>query len=121
MPQRAKDDPHVMGALAEVEKRRNNFESADKLLRKALDSNSVQALQKRTHEIICCTSIADNLRRWADVMEKNKFKDEERCVKLKEAYEFASKAISLSDNDKIAQETFREVTLDLFLLALSGI
>lgn len=116
----SKNDPHVMGALAEVEKRRNNFEKADELLRAALTSNSVAALQRRTHEVICFTSLADNLKRWAEALGKNKFADEEVMAKLTEAYNFAMKAVNLVPKDETAQDTLREVTLD-FACALKRI
>lgn len=109
----SKNDPHVMGALAEVEKRRNNFEKADELLRTALNSNSVGVLQRRMHELICFTSIADNLKRWAEALSRSKFKDDEIIAKLREAYNFATKAVNLLPKDVAAQDTLREVSLDL--------
>jgi len=107
------NDPHIMGALAEVEKRRNNFDKADSLLRKALSSESVDSLQKRRHETICYTSLADNTKRWAETMAKSRFNEEEVLIKFREAYQFAEKAIELSSTDNQAQDTLREVALCL--------
>ncbi|MBA7597491.1 hypothetical protein ES703_04494 [subsurface metagenome] len=106
------EDAHIMGALAEVEKRRNNFEDADKLLRTALKSKSVTPLQKRRHEIICYTSLADNLRRWVERLAKGRFPNEEILAKLSEAYKLATKAIEIDANDHPAQDTFREINLE---------
>lgn len=107
------EDSHIMSAVAEVEKRRNNFDDADRLLRKALQSTTVSPLQKRRHEIICYTSLADNLRRWVEWLRKGRFSDEEISAKLLEAYEFASIAVELDETDKTAQATLREVSLEL--------
>jgi LuxR family glucitol operon transcriptional activator len=107
------EDSHIMSALAEVEKRRNNFDEADKLLRNSLKSATVSPWQKRRHEIICYTSLADNLRRWVEWLRRARFGNAEVSAKLSEAYEFASKAVELDENDTAAQDTLREVSLEL--------
>lgn len=105
------NDAPILGALGEVEKRRGNFENADKFLRKALEEGCFD-VSRRRHEIVCHTSLADNLRRWAEALTRDQRTDE-ALAKLKESYSFALKATELGKDDPRAQDTFREVSLDL--------
>ncbi len=105
-----KDSP-ILGALGEVEKRRGNFESAMGLLTAAL-TEGVHEAPKRRHEIVCYTSLADNMKRWAEALNKDRRPDE-ALFKLEAAYKYAQTAMELGKEDPRAQDTMREVSLDL--------
>lgn len=104
------NDPPILGALGEVEKRRGNFEDADILLHKALTEGRVEKPKK--HEIVCYTSMADNYRRWAEELSRER-KYNESLDLLKKAYSCAERAIDLGEEDYQAQSTFNAVTTDL--------
>lgn len=114
------DDAPILGALGEVEKRRGNFEEADGLLRKALTGSF--SVSHRRHEIICHTALADNLRRWAQLLSKDR-QPEGALNKLKEAFRSASKAIELGKDDIRAKNAYLAVSKDLavLLLRLEGV
>ena len=114
-------DAVILGSLGEVEKRRNNFENADKLLKKALKEGASDVSSRR-HEIICNTSLADNLRRWSELLLRDR-RSEDALNKLKESYKIASEVAKLAKDDYRAQDTFREVSLSLayLLLHLEGL
>lgn len=103
------NDAPILGALGEVEKRRENFEEADKLLRQSIKSPSPLGISQKRHEIICYTSLADNLGRLAEKLSRER-QIKEALVKLKEAYELSSKSVELG-GDFRAQCTFREISL----------
>lgn len=105
------NDAPILGALGEVEKRRGNFENADELLRRALEEGCYD-VSRRRHEIVCYTSLADNSRRWAEALTRDR-RNEEAISKLRESYKFAVKAAELGKDDPRAQDTLREVSLDL--------
>ena len=102
------NDAPILGALGEVEKRRGNFENAALLLLKSARIGST-----RWNEIVCFTSLADDLRRWAEVLEKDKRTDES-LEKLRQAHKAAIKADQLGA-DPPSKETLREVSLALGL------
>lgn len=103
------NDAPIIGALGEVEKRRGNFSEAHDLLKKALEVSSVTS---KRHEIISYTSLADNLRRWAEFLSRDR-QLEEALKKLKEAFHFASKAIEMGKDDIRTQNAYLEVSRDL--------
>ena len=114
------NDSPILGSLGEVEKRRGNFENADDFLNKALKGNST--VPSRRHEIICFTAIADNLRRWANLLIHERF-EEEAINKLKKSYDYALKAYNMSKDDIRSENAFLESSQDLAiqLLTLEGI
>jgi LuxR family transcriptional regulator, glucitol operon activator len=97
------DDPIILGALGEVEKRRGNFEKAGILLLKSAKLGST-----RWNEIVCFTSLADNLRRWAEALDRDK-RAEESLEKLRQAHQAATHAAELG-GDLPAKDTLREVS-----------
>jgi len=105
------NDGFLIGAKGEVEKRRGNYAVADSLLLKALEIQPVESQRKR-HEIVCLTSLADNNRRWAEALLNVDHRSEEAGEKLLCAFEYASKAAALGKDDYLAQATLREVCLD---------
>jgi len=113
----APNDAPILGALGEVEKRRGNHESAHKLLTSALKEGAFD-VPRRRHEIVCYTSLADNSRRWAESLLRDQRK-EECLTKLEEAYQYAVKAAELGKDDLRAQDTLREVCLDLAIRYLN--
>ena len=105
------NDPPILGALGEVEKRRGNYEEADQLMRKALSASSITGSNRR-NAIISNTSIADNLRRWAEALSiKRQFT--EALNKLEEAYQFAKTAIGLDAEDLRSKDIYITVCKDL--------
>lgn len=110
------NDIYILGALGEVEKRRGNYAKADKLLREAIQFARKESgiISKTKHEVVCLTSLADNNRRWAEILNSSK-KYEDAHYKLKFASECAKKAMKLSENDPKAQETHMEVSLAMAL------
>ena len=110
------DDPPVLGALGEIEKRRGNYEEASMLLLK-----SIQKSENRWNRVVCFTSLADTLRRWALILLKDKRK-EDAVKKLKQAYDAGAKAVQLGDDFR-AKSTLGEVCLNLgqLLLTISGL
>lgn len=109
----APNDVPILGALGEVEKRRGRFQQAAELLLQALeDKNLTINLSRPRHEAICYTSLADTYRRWAESFARNKQWNDSR-QKLLQAYEYAAKAVERAPEDYRAQETLREVSLDL--------
>ena len=106
-------DGAVLGGLGEVEKRSGNFHKAYQYFQKALATPP--ELQSYKHKVITCTAIADNLRRWSEVLAKDKQFDA-AIEKAKEAYEYASKAKNMAASDKRALDTFRKAALNLGML-----
>jgi len=104
------NDTSILGALGEVEKRRGNFESAYSLLKNAL--NTTENKSSKKHEIICNSCQADNLRRWAEVLSKDR-RNNEAMEKLEEAFQLVSKAIQIDPNDLRTRDCYLEVSKDL--------
>ena len=95
----------VKGVLGEIEKRRGNFEIACELLTEASGRGN------RMNRIVCLTALADNQRRWAEVLSTDK--DEDGALsKLGEAYECGQQAAKLAPNDEQATDTLRRVSVD---------
>lgn len=114
------NDAPILGALGEVVKRKGYYQEADDLIRRSLDDSHVEL--SRRHIIINKTSLADNLRRWAQPLLRDK-QPEEALEKLKEAYDLALEVFNLDNDDIRAKDTYLEVTRDLAmqLLKLEGI
>ena len=97
-----------------MEKRSGFFELAGTLF-----VRSIKSTNARWNHIVCFTSLADNLRRWAEALYKEK-DFEGQLAKLKYAYQAAQKAVELG-GDYTASITLREVSLDLGLrIGLDG-
>lgn len=105
------NDAPILGAIGELEKRRAHYSEAYDLLLKALKEGSYEGPLRR-HEVVCHTSLADNLRRWAEHLRFDK-NTQESLAKLEEAYYFAEKAYGFARDDLRAEDTFREVSQDL--------
>ena len=99
----------VKGVLGEIEKRRGNFEVAYRLLAEASGGGN------RMNQIVCLTTLADNQRRWAEVL-RSESDEEGAQAKLQEAYEYAKRAVDLAPNDEQALDAFRRVSLDFGLV-----
>jgi tetratricopeptide (TPR) repeat protein len=104
-------DAPILGALGELEKRRGHYSEAYDLLLKALKEGSYEGPLRR-HEVVCHTSLADNLRRWAEHLRFDK-NTKESLAKLREAYYFAEKAYNFARDDHRAEDTYREVSCGL--------
>ena len=95
----------IRGVLGEIEKRRGNYSVACALLTESSGRGN------RMNRIVCLTALADNQRRWAEVLSSEK--DENGALsKLEEAYEFGRQAAKLAPNDEQATDTLRRVSLD---------
>ncbi len=109
------NDGAVLGGLGDVEKRCGNHEEADLYLQKAL--NVPPEMRTYRHEVIAHTAIADNLRRWAEVLLKDKQLGA-AIQKAEKAYEHASIAAHMAESDRRAAETVQETALTLGKLLL---
>lgn len=79
------DDPIILNALGQAECRLGNYEEAERLLLKALNSN----FESVKHSIICKTSLAENYINWGDLLFKNKsYKDAEAKYNSSLKYSF---------------------------------
>jgi tetratricopeptide (TPR) repeat protein/cold shock CspA family protein len=105
------EDGFLMAALGDVEKRRGNYELANNLMLRSIDYRA-PGTEGRRHQLICLTSLADNLRRWAQALEKDSRSDE-ALQKLAEARTYAVRACELSRDDMKALDVFREINLDI--------
>lgn len=94
--------PQIKGALGEIEKRRGNYAVARKLLLDAAASGS------QVHKAVCMTMLADNQRRWAQVLTKEAVEQA-----LGEALTYADRAIECAPGDERALEAKRRVCVDL--------
>jgi tetratricopeptide (TPR) repeat protein len=100
------NDAPILGALGEIEKRRGNYEEAEILLLRSMSESKNQ-----WNYIVSLTSLADNLRRWAETVIKDK-RIEQGLEKLRQAYDAGKKAVSLTDDFR-ARSTLGEVCLAL--------
>jgi tetratricopeptide (TPR) repeat protein len=104
------NDALYNSVLGDIDKRRGNYEIARDLFHKSLEGNFPGG--RRRHEIVIFTSLADNLRRWGDQMERDRQWD--RALELlREAHSYATRALALDRGDKRAQDAFSAVALKL--------
>ena len=106
---------HSTWSMADVEKRRGNFEQADQILRKVLETAS--KVPSRRHTIVCYTALSDNLRRWAQLLKSDNLKEDVK-KKLEESYLFAHKALEIDHDDVHAMDAFVRCSVDLALFLL---
>lgn len=104
-------DGFLMAALGDVEKRRGNYEQANSLLLDSIDYKA-PGTEGRRHKLICLTSLADNLKRWAEALAKDRRSDE-ALAKLKEAKVYALQACELSRDDIKASDVSRDIALEI--------
>jgi LuxR family glucitol operon transcriptional activator len=107
------NDGAVLGGLGEVEKRSGSFQEADRYFQRALAIPSDVRTYK--HEVITYTAIADNLRRWAEALWKDKQTDA-AIAKAKAAYDHASRAVQMTGSDLRARDTLQETAFQLAML-----
>ncbi len=107
------NDGAVLGGLGEVEKRSGNYQKADQYFQRALTIPS--EVRSYKHEVITHTAIADNMRRWAEILWKDKQTDE-AVSKARLAYDHASRAVQMAGSDLRARDTLREVAFQLAML-----
>lgn len=102
-------DPMIQNALGQAYCRLGHFEKADNLFRAALkDESNFEFNKSYKHEIINLTSIADNLRRWAEYLSKDR-NNNEALIKLKEAEGHCSKAYELDKSDTRTQDLHKKI------------
>lgn len=103
----------ILNALGQAKSRLGNHKEADDLFKLAL--NSVSTGSSRKHEIINRTSIADNLRRWSEVL-KNDRNIELAEKKLFEALENIDIAYNLDKTDSYTIIFNSKINLELAYL-----
>ena len=105
-------DHYAIHVAAEIEKRRGNFEEAAKLMAPLVEDGESQTSVPSRTKLLACTSIAENMRRWAEQL-RGEGKYEAALQKLREAYEYSRKALEIDSTDVHAIDTQREVTANL--------
>lgn len=100
------NDYPILGALGEIEKRKGNFQEAAILLLRSINAGNT-----RWSKIVGFTSLADNLRRWAEDLLKDKNVDG-ALERLNQAYEAGTKAVELGP-DMRARTTLANVSYEL--------
>ena len=104
----APDDYVVLNSLGQAKCRLGEYEEADKLFRLALQKKSSGSSKK--HEIINRTSIAENLSRWAELLEQDRqFELEEE--KLHDALENIKISLELDQTDIKSNDQFRDIMI----------
>ena len=103
----------ILNALGQAKSRLGNHKEADDLFKSAL--NSVSTGSSRKHEIINRTSIADNLRRWSEVL-KNDRNLELAEEKLFEALENIDIAYNLDKTDAYTITFNSKINLEIAYL-----
>jgi tetratricopeptide (TPR) repeat protein len=103
------NDCVILNALGQVKCRQGNHSDAHILFMKALEMDSAGCSIR--HEIINKSSIADNLLRWAENLNKDKnFSLAEE--KYLEAIQFAEDAFELDPNDEKTAKKLRQIQLN---------
>jgi tetratricopeptide (TPR) repeat protein/cold shock CspA family protein len=102
------DDAQLLNLLGEIEKRRGNYSTADSLYRGALAK--FETSNETSHLAITRTAMADNLRKWAEVLMTT---DTEMATSyLNQGYQIMTEAAS-TDSSPRAQATLREIAFAL--------
>jgi len=104
------NDPVILNSLGQAKCRLGEHAEADKLFRGALQKK-VSGSSIR-HEIINYSSIADNLRRWAEALIKDR-NYEEAEKKLFEAHKNITKVVELNKRDTKSQDLMRRILINL--------
>lgn len=109
----APNDYVILNALGQAKCRLGDYKAADQLFREALsnDSNSPIANSVK-HEIINRTSLADNLRRWAESLSNDRNYTEAKN-KLNEALTHCEKAFELDESDIRTKDLHRKLLFSL--------
>lgn len=104
------NDNVVLNSYALALSRMGEYEKADKLLHEAL--NQVDGIPHNRHLIINYTSIAENLKKWAEAcsMDKDYNSAEE---KLKKAQKDMQNMLRLDNSDSRSSLLYREIIIDL--------
>ena len=102
----------ILNALGQAKSRLGDYAEADQLFRTAL-GNEVNPLDNSIkHEIINRTSLAENLKRWAEALTKDRNYTESQ-KKLTEALEQCKLAMKLDESDQRTSDLYRQILLDL--------
>jgi len=104
------DDCYILNAFGQARARLGEYNEADLLFKQALKQGDSPSSIK--NEIINRSSLADNLRRWAESLEKDR-NYELAENKLKEAMEHIDVAIKLDKYDLKSLDLRREIFLSL--------
>lgn len=102
----------ILSAFGELEKRRENFKHAHELLSLAL-AHAEQTHNQR-QQLLCYTALADNHRRWAEKLFKQRHLDDGFKL-LWQAEAWASDAIKIDPQDERSQHFYRKINLELGL------
>ena len=102
------NDQIILNSYGQAKTRLGDYSEADKLFKVAIkdDKKSVR------HEIINRSSIAENLRRWAEKLTEDRNYTEAEA-KLEEALQESGKTIALDKNDIKSLDQFRKIMIDL--------
>ncbi|HOR03530.1 MAG TPA: NB-ARC domain-containing protein [Candidatus Syntrophosphaera sp.] len=103
----------ILNALGQAKCRLGDYAEADKLFHAAY--NSVDATTQVRHEIVNYTSIADNLKRWAEALIRGRDYGHAE-VKLNEALSYIKKVITIAKSDKKARDLERSIHMELGLV-----
>ncbi len=101
----------ILNALGQARCRLGDYESADILFREALKGDST-AVSSVKHEIINRSSLADNLRRWAGALEKDRDFSKAKN-KFIEALDHCEKALKIHEDDYRTKSLYRKILSDL--------
>lgn len=108
----APKDNFIISSLGQVKSRVGECEEADRLFRMALESNDNGNGSNLRHNIINRSSLADNLKRWAEFLCRDRsYAEAEK--KLLEAYEQINSVIMMDKTDVKSQDLFRDIVKDL--------
>lgn len=99
-------DKVVLNSYAQAISRLGEYERADKLYREALEL--VEGVPHNKHLIINYTSIAENLKKWAEALIADRDYEQALC-KIKEALQSVNKVLSIDKNDSKAKELHMDV------------
>ena len=106
----APEDYVILNSMGQAKCRLGDYIEADKLFRDAYQKESTGSSIR--HEIINRSSIADNLKRWAESLIRDRnYKEAEK--KLLEALHHSECVVELDKNDVKSQELLREVLINL--------
>jgi tetratricopeptide (TPR) repeat protein len=105
----APDDVVVLNALGQARTRLGEYEKADGLFRAAIEKEGKDASKR--HLIINWCSLADNLARWAETLDKDRRRDEAEA-KYIEALGYCQRAVDLDVTDTKSLDLLRHILIN---------
>ncbi|WP_265822086.1 tetratricopeptide repeat protein [Geovibrio ferrireducens] len=106
------NDYVIINAIGNCKSRLGEYEEADTLFKKALMIEKKELSTSNKQEVINRTSIAENLKRWAEAFSRERdYKNAQN--KLSSAFEECQKALVIDENDQRTKILFKQVQLDL--------